>query len=499
MKAIGAFSFLVLLSAIGCTASGGGQKDTYFELLTDEVIVYRNDDLGYLLFSTDNAWTLTKSADWYDVDAVSGEGSEDRDQIVTLTFKPNNSGRLRYDIIRIAAGDKTAEVPVVQSQYSENEAPEKPEMPKDNHLTVLTPQDIVFTDGKADSAVVSFKTEGRWTIDCDKKWVNVHTVSGEGSDAVRTVTVSVPTNSCNKAGRKATLTITSGMNEARVSIEQKGYADADVAAFLNRVYSENYCTQYFCAHRANTYAGLNVKHIPENTALAVDECVDAGLEMVEIDGRLTKDSVVVCIHDADIGYVTNGKGAVGSMTYEELCRYDMVMRNNGVVSSGLHINTLEQVLLACKDRIYVNLDFSKDKSACFIEKASEVIKKTGTQDYVLIYVGGDLSAANRYSQCLGQKVAYDFYALDGKSLASIATGVLCQFGGWDNTYQSRYVTIRGNGFCSIANMLDHDNVVKARKGISYLDKFTGCRIDMMQTDVADCDAIQNYYKQKGLR
>lgn len=70
------------------------------------------------------------------------------------------------------------------------------------------------------------------------------------------------------------------------------------------------------AHR-----GFSGKY-PENTILAFQKAIDAGADGIELDVQLTKDNVVVIIHDETIDRTTNGKGYVADYTYEELSKFD---------------------------------------------------------------------------------------------------------------------------------------------------------------------------------
>ena len=56
----------------------------------------------------------------------------------------------------------------------------------------------------------------------------------------------------------------------------------------------------------------------ENSVQAIQRAADMGVDIVEIDVRLTKDSIPVLMHDSTIDRTTTGKGKVGDWTLEEL-------------------------------------------------------------------------------------------------------------------------------------------------------------------------------------
>ena len=91
------------------------------------------------------------------------------------------------------------------------------------------------------------------------------------------------------------------------------------------------------AHRgANTLA-------PENTMASFRKAVEVGAGGLEFDVQLSKDGVVVVIHDEKLERTTNGSGLVKDYSLEELHRLD-AGKWFGDQFTGEKIPTLEQVL-----------------------------------------------------------------------------------------------------------------------------------------------------------
>ncbi|MDQ8052294.1 MAG: glycerophosphodiester phosphodiesterase family protein [Pedobacter sp.] len=67
------------------------------------------------------------------------------------------------------------------------------------------------------------------------------------------------------------------------------------------------------AHRGGTVAGL-----PENCLATFAHTVKMTTQFLEIDPRLTKDSVIVIMHDPTLERTTNGKGKIEDYTWKEL-------------------------------------------------------------------------------------------------------------------------------------------------------------------------------------
>ena len=125
------------------------------------------------------------------------------------------------------------------------------------------------------------------------------------------------------------------------------------------------------AHR-----GFSGKY-PENTMLAFEKAVEIGVDGIELDVHLTKDNVLVIIHDEDIKRTCNGEGLVRDMTYEQLKKFDASATFTGVYGF-CGIPTLKEYFDLVKDTdIITNIEL---KTGVFeyptIEKRTiDLIKK----------------------------------------------------------------------------------------------------------------------------
>lgn len=126
------------------------------------------------------------------------------------------------------------------------------------------------------------------------------------------------------------------------------------------------------AHRADW------RNAPENSLQAIQNCIEIGVDMVEIDIRVTKDDELVIIHDRTLDRTTNGKGLVRDWTLDSL--KTLYLKDGLGVLTSHQIPTLEEALLTTKDKILVNLDKSYD----IFDKCYQTALKTGTQDQIII-------------------------------------------------------------------------------------------------------------------
>ena len=122
------------------------------------------------------------------------------------------------------------------------------------------------------------------------------------------------------------------------------------------------------------------RNAPENSLQGIQNCIDMGVDMVEIDLKRTKDGHLVVMHDKTINRTMNGKGLVEDYTLAEL----KAMRlKNGVACKTRHqIPTLEEVMLLCKGKIMVNIDKGYDFRRLMpylrrLEQSTSVLSKPG--------------------------------------------------------------------------------------------------------------------------
>ena len=121
------------------------------------------------------------------------------------------------------------------------------------------------------------------------------------------------------------------------------------------------------------------RNYPENSIPAIESVIRMGVDIVEIDLKMTKDSVLVLSHDKTIDRMLNGKGLVSDFTLDSLKTFRLKRAHN-VTTDSLRITTLEGALTVCKDRIVVNLDHAWD----YYDAAIAVAEKVGVVDQILM-------------------------------------------------------------------------------------------------------------------
>ena len=121
------------------------------------------------------------------------------------------------------------------------------------------------------------------------------------------------------------------------------------------------------------------RNYPENSIPAIESIIRMGADIMELDLKLTKDSVLVLSHDKTLDRCTTGKGAVSDYTLDEIKQFRL-KRAHGVATDSLHMPTLREALECCKDRICVNVDQGYE----YYDMVLAITEELGVTDQILI-------------------------------------------------------------------------------------------------------------------
>lgn len=125
---------------------------------------------------------------------------------------------------------------------------------------------------------------------------------------------------------------------------------------------------------------------PENSLKAISDCIDMGVDIIELDVRLSADGELVLMHDATLDRTTNGKGPVSSFTLLELKQLKLKQLKLKQSEGGTKqltdqaIPTYKEALLAIKGKVLINVDA---KNAVF-SKAVSIARSLNMQKHIII-------------------------------------------------------------------------------------------------------------------
>lgn len=140
------------------------------------------------------------------------------------------------------------------------------------------------------------------------------------------------------------------------------------------------------------HRGGIVPGFPENSIEAFENTLQHTPAFFEIDPRLTKDSVIVLVHDATLDRTTTGTGKVMDYTWEELKALRLKDHLGNVTPYG--IPSLEEVIKWSKGKTIINLD----KKDVPLEMTAAIIKKHKAYAHVMVTVHTAEQARYYYDQ-----------------------------------------------------------------------------------------------------
>lgn len=139
---------------------------------------------------------------------------------------------------------------------------------------------------------------------------------------------------------------------------------------------------------------------PENSIAAIEHAISIGADIVEVDLQMTKDSILILMHDNTLDRTTTGKGLVADMPMDQIRR--LYLKSGCDIRTTHRVPTLEEAMMAVKGRVLINLD----KADRYFPQVMKVLEKTGTTRQVIMKGGKHADEVTRlYGQYL-DKIIY---------------------------------------------------------------------------------------------
>jgi glycerophosphoryl diester phosphodiesterase len=151
-----------------------------------------------------------------------------------------------------------------------------------------------------------------------------------------------------------------------------GFAQRNVDDIRRKFLEVPSGTVLVAAHRAAH------KQYPENSLKAITEAIRLGVDIIEIDVKVSKDGVPFLMHDRTMDRTTTGTGDPEELTWAALQQYFIVDKGK---RTSLKIPSLEDALKLAEGRIMVDLDLKTDR----IGPVINVVKKTATENIVVFF------------------------------------------------------------------------------------------------------------------
>ena len=117
----------------------------------------------------------------------------------------------------------------------------------------------------------------------------------------------------------------------------------------------------------------------ENSISAIKHALEIGVDIIEVDVKVTKDNVVVLNHDGKIDRTTNGTGNPEEYTWEELQKFKLEMPDGTLTDDRLA--TFEEALTLVKGKAMIDIDIKTGN----LKPVVDAVKKTGTANHVFFF------------------------------------------------------------------------------------------------------------------
>lgn len=140
------------------------------------------------------------------------------------------------------------------------------------------------------------------------------------------------------------------------------------------------------------HRGSNDVMLPENSLETFRKITEAMPVFFEIDPRLTKDSVIVLMHDATLDRITNGTGKLSDYTWDELQSIRLKDGKGELTTDKIPL--LKDVILWSKGKTVVNLD----KKDVPMEMIVDLIRECDAEEYIMLTVHTGAQARYYYDR-----------------------------------------------------------------------------------------------------
>ena len=173
--------------------------------------------------------------------------------------------------------------------------------------------------------------------------------------------------------------------EARTSAHYRDFDSADALAAYLRADSE--AGPLVSAHRGGPAPGF-----PENALATFERALGYGPVLIECDVRMSRDSVLVLLHDATLERTTTGEGAVAERPFTALRR--LLLEDVRGLVTPFRIPSLREALAWAEGRAVLMLDVKSDVPPRLVAEAIERAD-AADQAVVIAYTFDDLLTYRR--------------------------------------------------------------------------------------------------------
>ncbi|WP_299074049.1 glycerophosphodiester phosphodiesterase family protein [uncultured Paraglaciecola sp.] len=214
---------------------------------------------------------------------------------------------------------------------------------------------------------------------------------------------------------------------------------------------------------------------PENSLPSIDKAIDLGVDIIELDVRLSADGIPVLMHDKSVNRTTNGTGLISNKSLAEIRKLRLLFDGK---PTAHHVPTLAEVLVQAKDRIIVNIDIKAED----ILAISKVVEEAQAFSYTMFF-NDDLALLSKLRTIRPDTVIMPLASND-KEARFIASKFDIEIVHLKENYISSGLSIflDDNNSAGWVNALGKIDSFLKDGSLTASDHFIDARVDVIQTD-----------------
>ena len=217
------------------------------------------------------------------------------------------------------------------------------------------------------------------------------------------------------------------------------------------------------AHRGGPEPGY-----PENAIETFERTAKRQPTIIECDVALTKDSVLVLMHDDRIDRTTNGTGRIGNYTYTELQEFKL-KDNDGSLTS-YRIPTLKKALEWGAGKVVYTLDV---KRGVPYELVIDAIRDMNAESYSIVITSSATQAARVHKLAPELMISASIAKIENLLRLNdlgVPDNRLVAFVGTHEADMETYQLLHEHGIlCILGTMGNLDNQAKTKGDVLYFD------------------------------
>ncbi|MBA4853628.1 glycerophosphodiester phosphodiesterase family protein [Emticicia sp. BO119] len=259
-------------------------------------------------------------------------------------------------------------------------------------------------------------------------------------------------------------------------VPQKSYIPTPKQGLINFLkYTPNF-KPMVSSHRG----GGDIPGYPENCIESFAFLSERIPNIIECDIEITKDSMLMMMHDNTLDRTTTGRGKIIEKNWDEI--KDLRLRDNAGTLTTFKIPTLEEVLRWGKNKVIFGLDVKRNTP---YEKVVAMVKKTHAEDYCMIIVYDANQAKKVYDldpNLMISVTVRDIKEYERHQQAGIPDKNMVAFIGTREPNKEFNHFLHQKGICTILGTLGNLDKMAITKGDYVYKGFVNNGVDILSTD-----------------